>query len=204
MFSFASRWLGSWIASAVLIGGGISTVETAATFHDATPVTTPVTAPYQKASSTTAEVRKTSSVIFAHGDVSWLPALAAEAGWPEEAWDTLAQIILRESGGCPNRRGGDMVDKKCNITGVSEWTHRSDSGLLQINGVNYDPTRNKFAPICLQMDVCVQEPLMNPVTNLKAGKLIFDYWEKAAGDGWIPWDTCNRNNSCKRTKKLKP
>lgn len=136
------------------------------------------------------------NVTFSWGDVGWLPALALDAGWPVETHGKLGQVILRESGGCPNRRGGDKVDKECNITGVSEWNHRSDSGLLQINGVNYDPTRNEWAPLCLQMKVCTQEPLMDARTNLKAGKLLFDYWQKAAGDGWIPWNICNRSQTC--------
>jgi hypothetical protein len=136
-------------------------------------------------------------IVFRHGDVSWLPALAKQAGWVDALIPRLSQIVLRESGGCPNRRGGDKVDKDCNITGVSEWNHRSDTSLLQVNGINYDPTRNKFAPICLQMKICTQEPLLDPLTNLKAGKLLYDYWQQVAGDGWIPWDTCNRDKTCK-------
>ena len=122
---------------------------------------------------------------FKHGDISWLPVLAAEAGWPEHTWDKLGQIILRESGGCPNRRGGDMVDKDCNITGVATWTHRSDTGLLQINGVNYNKKRNKWAAVCNQMNICKQAPLLDPLTNLKAGKLLYDI------SGWEPWNACN-------------
>ena len=141
---------------------------------------------------------------FRHGDVSWLPALAKQAGWTADQIPKLSQIVLRESGGCPNRRGGDMVDKNCNLTGVSEWNHRSDTSLLQVNGLNYDPTRNKFAPICLQMDICTQQPLFDPLTNLKAGKLLFDYWQKAAGDGWIPWDPCNRTRTCKASTTSVP
>jgi len=121
---------------------------------------------------------------FSHGDISWLPDLAAKAGWPENTWGKLGQIILRESGGCPNRRGGDKVDKNCVITGVSEWNHRSDTGLLQINGVNYDPKRNKWAAVCREMGICTQEPLLDPLTNLKAGRLLYAY------SGWDPWDPC--------------
>gem|GEM_PF-3202914 len=124
------------------------------------------------------------SLKFSHGDISWLPDLAAKAGWPENTWEKLGQIILRESGGCPNRRGGDKVDKNCVITGVSEWNHRSDTGLLQINGVNYDPTRNKWAAVCREMGICTQEPLLDPLTNLKAGRLLYAY------AGWGPWDPC--------------
>lgn len=131
------------------------------------------------------------TIDFKHGDVSWLPSLASQAGWPSKTHERLAQIILRESGGCPNRRGGDKVDKNCNITGVSEWNHRSDTGLLQINGVNYDMSRNKWAVICLQMNICTQEPLLDPFTNLKAGKILYDL------SGWDPWDPCKWNPKLK-------
>jgi hypothetical protein len=124
------------------------------------------------------------TVVFKHGDVSWLPELALAAGWPKKAIPKLEQIVLRESGGCPNRRGGDIVDKDCNITGVARWNHRSDTGLLQINGVNYDKSRNKWALVCREMNICTQEPLLDPLTNLKAGYLLY----KVAG--WGPWDPC--------------
>lgn len=124
------------------------------------------------------------AIVFAHGNIDWLPQLATEAGWPAETLEKLGQIVLRESGGCPNRRGGDKVDKDCNITGVSEWNHRSDTGLLQINGVNYDPKRSKWASICREMNVCTQEPLLDALTNLKAGYILYKH------AGWGPWDPC--------------
>ena len=143
------------------------------------------------------------NIAFTHGDIAWLPALAAEAGWPKETWERLGQIILRESGGCPNRRGGDMVDKKCIITGVSEWNHRSDTGLLQINGVNYDPSRNKWSAICRELNICTQEPLLDPLNNLKAGYILYKT------SGWGPWDPCQWGpeyaKRCKAdNKKSKP
>jgi len=136
--------------------------------------------------------------VYKHGDCSWLPALALQAGWQPDQIGQLTKIALRESGCCFNRKGGDTVDKDCNITGISEYTHRSDTGGLQINGQNFDITRNPYAPICLQMKICTQEPLLDPLTNLKAGKLLFDYWQKAAGNGWIPWDICNRTKTCQK------
>ena len=96
--------------------------------------------------------------VYKHGECDWLPAMALKAGWPVDQLGKLKQAALREAGCCPNRLGGDRVDKDCNITGVSEWNHRSDTSLLQLNGLNFDPKRNPYAPICLQMRICTQEP----------------------------------------------
>ena len=135
--------------------------------------------------------------IYRHGECDWLPAMALRAGWPVQHLSKLKQVALRESGCCPNRRGGDIVDKNCNITGVSEWNHRSDSGVLQNNGINFDIQRNPYAPICLEMGICTQEPLLDAFTNLQAGLVLFNYWQRVAGNGWIPWDICNRTKTCK-------
>ena len=143
-------------------------------------------------------------IVFRHGDVSWLPALALKAGWTADQIPKLLVTVLRESGGCAYRKGGDLVDEGCNVIGHDGSNHSSDTSLLQLNGINYDPTRNPTAPICLQMKICTQEPLFDPLTNLKAGKLLFDYWQKAAGDGWIPWDPCNRTRTCKASTKSLP
>ena len=123
------------------------------------------------------------NIKFRHGDISWLPQLAAEAGWPPKTWRRLGQIVLRESGACPVRKGGDIVDKNCEVTGHDGSNHASDSGLLQINGINYNPKRNKYAPICTQMKICTQEPLLDALTNLKAGLVLF----RATGSDWSPW-----------------
>jgi len=135
--------------------------------------------------------------VYRHGDCSWLPAVALQAGWQPDQIAQLTAIARREAGCCVNRRGGDVVNSDCVIIGVSEYSHRSDTGALQINSVNFDIKRNPYAPICLQMGICTQEALLDPYTNLKAGKLLFDYWQKAAGNGWIPWDICNRTKTCK-------
>ena len=136
------------------------------------------------------------AIVFNHGNIDWLTELATTAGWPAKTHKKLGEIILRESGGCPNRRGGDVVDKGCNITGVSEWNHRSDTGLLQINGVNYDISRNKWAIACTQMKICTQEPLLDPVANLKVGYLMYQ------DSGWDPWDPCTWDKT--KCPKKKP
>jgi hypothetical protein len=124
-------------------------------------------------------------IVFRHGDVSWLPLLAGKAGWPEATWPRLAHIILRESGGCPYRRGGDAVDPDCNVLRVTTRVNRSDTGLMQINGVHWKQDHAKYEGlVCEQMGVCDQETLMDPLTNLKAGYLLYSV------AGWAPWDPC--------------
>jgi hypothetical protein len=122
------------------------------------------------------------AIVFRHGDISWLPELAAKAGWPPHTWKKLGQIILRESGGCPTRIGGSVVDKDCNLIRMATMSHPSDTGLLQVNGINWDIERTKLAIVCVRMRVCTQEELMNPITNLRAGKLLYDV------AGWSPWN----------------
>lgn len=122
------------------------------------------------------------AIVFRHGDISWLPELAAQAGWPPQTWKRLGEIILRESGGCPTRIGGSVVDKDCNLIRMATMSHPSDTGLLQVNGINWDIERTKLAIVCVRMKVCTQEELMNPITNLQAGKLL---WDVA---GWTPWN----------------
>ena len=122
-------------------------------------------------------------IVFHHGDCSWLPEMALSAGWEPKHIGKLTKIVQRESGCCPTRIGGSVVDSDCNFVKMSTMSHPSDSGLLQINGVNFLPKRNKYAPICTQMKICTQEPLLDAFTNLKAGKLLFD----VTGQDWSPW-----------------
>lgn len=120
--------------------------------------------------------------VYRHGDCSWLPAVAIQAGWQPEHIPQLTKYALRESGCCPNRAGGDNVDKNCNITGVSDWSHRSDSGLLQINGVHWKPDHRYYdGLVCKQMGICTQQPLFDALTNLRAARLIF------SRVGWSAW-----------------
>ena len=129
--------------------------------------------------------------VYRHGNCSWLPALALKAGWQADQIAQLTLIALRESGCCPYRAGGDTVDKNCNITGIADYSHRSDSGLMQINGVHWLPTHKNYdGLICKQMRICTQEPLLDSLTNLQAARLIY------SKVGWSAWSICHRNNTC--------
>lgn len=203
------RYIGGWFASVTVVVGGMlvpnkgsDAPEPSTTVAIVSPTDVQSLTYLPEAVEHPPQVKLPENVVqhygitFAHGDISWLPRLAAEAGWPEETWDKLGQIILRESGGCPNRRGGDIVNKDCVITGVSVWNHRSDTGLMQINGVNYNMKRNKWAAVCREMQICEQEPLFDPLNNLKAGKILYDL------SGWGPWDPCTWDKTrCPKNKK---
>jgi hypothetical protein len=168
------RITASIVTATLLLGIGTAKAAAPTTTHQTHPATT--TGHDRQLREETPE-----PIQFRHGNIDWLPQLAAEAGWPPKTWRKLGQIILRESGGCPARRGGDKVDKNCNVTGHDGSNHRSDTGLLQINGVNYDKTRNKWALVCTANIACTQEPLLDALTNLRAGLALF----RAAG--WDPW-----------------
>lgn len=130
-----------------------------------------------------------SKIVYKHGDISWLPELAALAGWPEDTWKKLGEIILRESGGCATRIGGSIVKSgdgpdSCEIIGYAETSHLSDVGLLQTNGIVYDPKRNPNSPICKELKLCTRESLRDGLNNLRAGLILYKI------SGWSAWDAC--------------
>lgn len=117
-----------------------------------------------------------------HGDCSWIEPIALSVGWTKPQIPKLLEIINRESGCCPRRIGGDAVDKNCNTTRITTMTHRSDSGLLQINGVHWKQDHRYYSgAVCKQMRVCTQEPLLDARTNLIAGRVLYSM------SGWQPW-----------------
>jgi hypothetical protein len=119
---------------------------------------------------------------YTHGDCSWVPRVAKSVGWTDHEIPTLIRIIKRESGCCPRRIGGSVVDSNCNFIRMSTWTHPSDSGLLQINGVHWKQDHKHYhGLVCKKMGICEQEPLLDPVINLAAGRLLYDV------AGWQPW-----------------
>jgi len=130
--------------------------------------------------------------VYRHGDCSWLPALALQAGWQPEQIPQLTKYALRESGCCPRRIGGQRVLPDCTPNGFAETTHLSDSGLMMVNGVHWKPDHAQYdGLICKQMRICTQEPLLDALTNLRAALLIY------SRVGWSAWDICNRTKTCK-------
>lgn len=151
--------------------------------HRAIPTTTVASQRIRPISTTTvAPAPPEPAPTYRYGDCDWVRGVAAEAGWPAETHRKLIKIAARESGCCPNVKGGDVVNGDCEVIRVSEWNHRSDSGLMQINGVHWKPDHPQYhGLVCRQLGVCTQEPLLDPLTNLRAAKLL---WDVA---GWSPW-----------------
>ena len=130
--------------------------------------------------------------VYKHGDCSWLPKVALQAGWSVHDLKPLREIALRESGCCPARAGGDIVDKNCNKIGHDGSFHSSDSGTMQLNGTHWKPDHPQYhGLICKQMGICTQAPLLDALTNLKAARLLYEH------AGWQPWSICHRDNTCK-------
>ena len=130
--------------------------------------------------------------VYRHGDCSWLPAVALQAGWSAEQIPQLLKISARESGCCPRRIGGQKVLPDCTPNGFAETTHLSDSGLMMINGVHWKPEHAQYdGLVCKQMRICTQEPLLDALTNLRAARLIY------SRVGWSAWDMCHSKDNCK-------
>ena len=101
---------------------------------------------------------------------------------PEGGWDVdrMLNVAQRETGCCPRTlhrngtwrttQGGDRYSSDCVFSHVATWRHRSDAGLLQINGINYDPARcdpNHCLSGLMGEPVTV-ETLGDPEVNIRA------------------------------------
>ncbi len=162
---------------AALIGLTLSVFSLAA---NAQPVSAP--RPTTTTSTTTTTTTVAPEPTYSHGDCTWVEPLALQVGWEQHQLPRLMNIIRRESGCCPNVRGGDVVNSDCEVVKVATMSHRSDTGLLQINGVHWKQDHAQYhGLVCKQMNVCEQSLLLDPVTNLAAGRLLFDV------AGWSPW-----------------
>lgn len=124
-----------------------------------------------------------------------LADLAPPGGW---AVERISGFMERESGCCPQvldgdrwrtTQGGDRFDGDCLLLYVAERNHRSDAGLLQINGINYDPAR------CA--NTCLSDWLNTPVTlatlgdpalNIRAAARLCEFWMNAGSSCYRPWN----------------
>lgn len=136
----------------------------------------------------TGEFGKTavSNVAF---DCGQFDGLARAAGWQESELPNLRRIMRRESFCCPNVIGQDIIHGFwCDVVGKDNGPpHRSDSGLLMINGIHWWPfhyQNDGRAPwACAQYGVCQQSQLRDPFTNLFIGRKLFE-----RSRGWGPWN----------------
>lgn len=113
----------------------------------------------------------------------WEPLLALLA--PPGGWDVqrMSRLMRRESGCCPAVRGGDRTTDSCTHLRVVTYSHRSDVGLLQINGVNYNPARCGNSCV-VQSDLW---SLMDPETNIRAAATLCQWWRDAGSSCYRPW-----------------
>jgi hypothetical protein len=90
----------------------------------------------------------------------WLDVGAQLTGWDTTV---MQKIAWRESRCLPMR------------------SETSDSGHLQINDINH-----RFLSEMWGMPVD-STMLMDPAVNVLAAAELFNYWERVAGDGYLPW-----------------
>lgn len=127
----------------------------------------------------------------------WEALLAEHA--PPGGWDEIrmSRYMSRESACCPQVlaesgprtiRGGDLADESCSFIRVVNRTHRSDAGLLQINGINYDPARCKNTCLSDMLGESVTvETLGDPVLNIRAAAHLCEWWRDAGYSCYRPW-----------------
>ena len=125
-----------------------------------------------------------------------LTELAPPAGWDVVK---MSKLMRRESGCCPQvatlsfptsttwreLRGGDVATEACQFLRVASTSHRSDTGLLQINGINYD--RARCGSSCVIH--ATQAELGDPVTNIQAAADLCQWWVDNGSSCYQPWGT---------------
>ena len=94
---------------------------------------------------------------------STVSALIAASPWPPYLWGTVACLVERESGGDAGAVG-----------------KLGEVGLVQVGPANYG---------YLAGYGITPSMLYDPAVNLRAGWLIYLYWQRAIGDGFAAWTT---------------
>lgn len=113
-------------------------------------------------------------------------ALAIQAGFKKNDLPKLDHIIYRESRCAP---GATNLNRRSDGT---VWS--TDYGLTQINGYSWVTyLRNKRI-------VSKSSELLEPLTNLRAAKALYDYSKKEGLDPWFQWRTGNPNGSAGTAK----
>lgn len=81
--------------------------------------------------------------------------------WPAYLWPTVACIVQRESGGL-------------------EWkvSPGGDVGLMQVGPANFEYLAERGITLAM---------LFDGPTNLRAGWMLYQYWQGVNGDGLTPW-----------------
>ena len=104
------------------------------------------------------------------------------------AWVTVNDVRAWVPGDWETTQGGDRFDDHCRFSHVAVWHHRSDAGLLQINGINYDPNRCKNTCVQDMLDEPVNVVLLgDPELNVRVAAAMCEWWRNAGSSCYRPW-----------------
>ena len=124
--------------------------------------------------TTTTTIPPTTTTTIPRTDCEKVKDLARIIGWAESELDNLIKIVYRESRCSPS-----VINKTLNKDGSYDY------GLLQINDKSWcKPTRyheNGYLQKLGLITTC--DDLLNPIINLSAGLMLFDY-----SNGWRQWE----------------
>jgi hypothetical protein len=117
---------------------------------------------------------------FNYQDCSWLGPELISRNVRSDVASWLVAIAMRESGCCPNVRGGDVVDADCNVLKVIRFNHRSDTGVFQLNGAHWKGGNTYF---CANWGICDQESILMDI-DLQI-RMMLNLYSRCGERPWI-------------------
>jgi len=108
--------------------------------------------------------------------------LAVKVGWPLEEMGVLANVLWRESR-CTNQYPDGRLVHNPNDPKGGSWC------AMQLNGAHFERTDWSPRGWMAEQNIGVRYPadLRNAELCLRAALALYQYAERAYGDGWQPW-----------------
>jgi|GEM_PF-5352310 len=141
------------LASGVAVPASIDGVETASRVGNAASTQPPPEPPPVEPQKTFVPSE------FRYNECDWVGDELRRRNVAESWVQFMVGRARVESGCCPFVRGGDVVSANCELLYVGRRTHRSDTGLFQLNGVHW---KTPLGFMCPEF-TCDQDTLLNDI-----------------------------------------